>query len=525
MMDANIENNELDQDEVAAAQQEQEQQQVIAAATKQRHLKIDSVLEKKGKFPLRNRKKIDGLIQEFLEKLGDDIHGMLFDNQYPDYDTYDGLDSDRDTEEELETAIRFFPEVLSRRKDVSPPSNPRHRLLHYPIQDLAISRDEDNSDWQCNVKSVSFVPIVARLAIEFGLFEEDERGGLLIVNEKSNNVLHYLMAADPIDDPIGPEAVDDKYLQVLIKLRQLDLLKKEDIQSYDLLHRLCIGENFPKKRFKMLVEWDPNALIRTDRFGQPPLNDAMHSSIQAFQIVLEYGIRYFPKKKGISLLFCESNHGETTFQHACVKFGCFFRYLYGRVMFVEDTELGCKKVMEVVEDTLARYSDTPVNVPEALLSAAIDENVHLDCVYFLLRREPDSLLKLLPRLLQSSSSSVSASGSPNDNADDNKSQNVKRQQQLRPRRRQRLTETFIIPPFAISAVSTGKSEPWNQIYKEACLFLSLSWLYRYFRYKRSQTGTALEQWTAIQRNYRKKKRGHVDETHYRVAQLIVVDFL
>ena len=119
MMEANIEDNELDQDEVAAAQQEQEQQQVIAAATKQRHLKIDSVLEKKGKFPLRNRKKIDGLIQEFLEKLGDDIHDMLFDNQYPDYDTYDGLDSDRDTEEELETAIRFFPEVLSRRKDYS----------------------------------------------------------------------------------------------------------------------------------------------------------------------------------------------------------------------------------------------------------------------------------------------------------------------------------------------------------------------------------------------------------------------
>jgi hypothetical protein len=425
MMDANIENNELDQDEVAAAQQEQEQQQVIAAATKQRHLTIDSVLEKKGKFPLRNRNKIDGLIKEFLEKLGDDIHDMLFDNQYPDYDTYDGLNSDRDTEEELETAIRFFPEVLTRRKTVYrnwyyPESNPKHRILHYPIQDLAISRDEDNSDWQCNVKSVSFVPIVARLAIEFGLFEEDERGGLLIVNEKSNNVLHYLMATDPIDDPIDPEAVDDKYLQVLIKLRQFDLLKKEDIKSYDLLRRLCIGENFPKKRFKMLVEWDPNALIQTDRFGQPPLNDAMcmHSpSIQAFQIVFEYGIRYFPKKKGISLLFHISNRGETIFQHACVQFG------FEDVMYVQDTELGREKVMEVVEDTLARYSDTPVNVPEALISAAIDENVHLDCVYFLLRREPDSLLKLLPQLSPSSSSSVSASRSPNGIADDNKSRN------------------------------------------------------------------------------------------------------
>ncbi|OEU06224.1 hypothetical protein FRACYDRAFT_255564 [Fragilariopsis cylindrus CCMP1102] len=296
-----------------------------------------------------------------------------------------------------------------------------------------MTRDVDNKGcWQCNVKTVSFVPIVARLAIEFGLFEEGERGGLLIVNEISFNVLHYLMSSGPIEyDPIDPEAVDDKYLQVLIKLRQLDLLKKEDIQSYDLLHMLCLGKHFPENRYKMLVEWDPNALItQTDRFGELPLDEAMHTSIQAFQIVFEYGIRYFPKKKGISLLFHKANDGETTFQRACTKLVC------ENVMFVEDAKLCCEKVMEVVEDTLARYSDTPVNVPEALLLAAIDENVHLDCVYFLLRREPDLLLKLLPQLLPSSSSSVSASGSPNDNADDNKSRNSSKK-----RKRKTITAT------------------------------------------------------------------------------------
>ena len=100
------------------------------------------------------------------------------------------------------------------------------------------------------------------------------------------------------------------------------------------------------------------------------------------------------------------NFGRTTFQYACIN-------------------LGYEKVMEVVEDTLACYSGTPVNVPETLLLAAIDEKVHLDCVYFLLRREPDLLLKLLTQLLPSSSSSASASGSgsPNDNADDNNSRN------------------------------------------------------------------------------------------------------
>ena len=52
-------------------------------------------------------------------------------------------------------------------------------------------------------------------------------------------------------------------------------------------------------------------------------------------------------------------------------------------------------MIKVVEDTLIRYSDTPLNITEVLVMAAIDENSHLDCVYFLLRREPDILQKIL----------------------------------------------------------------------------------------------------------------------------------
>ncbi|MGK3751316.1 MAG: hypothetical protein ACI8RD_003617, partial [Bacillariaceae sp.] len=58
-------------------------------------------------------------------------------------------------------------------------------------------------------------------------------------------------------------------------------------------------------------------------------------------------------------------------------------------------KIGYKEVMEVVEDTLIRYSGTPINIAEALVMASADKNVHLDCVYFLMRREPDVLQKLL----------------------------------------------------------------------------------------------------------------------------------
>ena len=89
------------------------------------------------------------------------------------------------------------------------------------------------------------------------------------------------------------------------------------------------------------------------------------------------------------MLMLKPNSLLTTFQYACKNYDG-------------------QKVKKIIEDTLARYysSSTPINSADALLSAAIDETVHLDGVYFLLRREPDMLHKLL-----SSSPSASTSTS------------------------------------------------------------------------------------------------------------------
>jgi hypothetical protein len=158
-------------------------------------------------------------------------------------------------------------------------------------------------------------------------------------------------------------------------LRRWDLLRKDDIQRYALVDKLCSSGYFAEDRFRFLVGWDPSLLVQTNRFGgQPSLHlVAIDSSIQGFQVVFDSCICYYPKKKGISLLFTKNRGGSTPFQIAHGNFG-------------HDT------VMEVVEDILPRYSDTtPINIEEALLSAAIDENIHLDCVYFLLRRHPDTI--------------------------------------------------------------------------------------------------------------------------------------
>jgi hypothetical protein len=249
------------------------------------------------------------------------------------------------------------------------------------------------------VKAVSFIPIVARLAIEFELFEEvEERGGLLCQDDINGNnmfnVLQNLMLSDQIerDNREYHEPIDNKYFQVLIQLRQMDLLMKEEIQRYGLLQILCNRSYFADMRFRFLVEWDPNALIQTDGFKGLPLHDAVRnaSSIKGFQITFEAGIKYFPKKKGINILFHKNKGGHTPFQRACRKYGY-------------------NEVMKIVDDFLAVYSvDATINITEALVMAATDKNIHLDCVYFLLRREPSILQKLVSSLLPAAAVTTTA---------------------------------------------------------------------------------------------------------------------
>ena len=318
---------------------------------------------------------------------------------------YSGLDSDRDTEAEVETILRFFPEVLSRRK--------AQMWVSSMFNDVRVDEfgewvDADDGDYPIhsltyisgfrtypyNLKAVSFIPTLVRLAIEFSCFAVEERGGLFCDDSDGNNVLRLLLIA--VTHPrLGEEhhqLFDDKSFQVWIQLRQQGHLKKEDIQDHQLLlstiSRNEYGDGFMEKRIRFLVEWDPTALLHLRCL--PLHKAAIYCSIQGFRLVFEYGIHYYPIKKGIIILFQINRNGDTPIQFACKKFGR-------------------DKVMNVINDTLTRcrYSsdnDAPkLNIVEALVMAAIDKSIHLDCVYFLLRREPDLLVKLLP---SSSSASI-----------------------------------------------------------------------------------------------------------------------
>ena len=284
-----------------------------------------------------------------------------------------GLDSDRDTEKEVENILLTYSEALD----------------HYP----KLFRCTD-------LRNVTFIPLVARLRMELCEdLKEIERGGLMVVeNEEEDCSVFELLTAHPHSDDTGEyQLLDALYVAVMRRLKEMDLFRKEDIQHFDLLHRVCTYGTpfFPERRFRFLSDWDPDELARCDHWGRTPLHNAVSSpchDLRGFQLVFEKGVQYFQNKKGIHLLFHNDYYkNETPFDWACKR--------HGR-----------EKVLEAIENVLVIH---PYNPAQALLSAVVDERINLDGVYFILRRDPSVLSNLLL------STPAAGGGSPHDESNGN----------------------------------------------------------------------------------------------------------
>ena len=347
-----------------------------------------SILCEKEEFPAQQRNgTIANLARTFIRNFKMDIHDMITDG---DFGNYRGLDSTRDTEAEVEKVLRIFPDLLSKRKTTKLISadgdGDDHEWVEtdeddgeYPIQCLPHAFSIEDGKYICNEKAVPFIHLFAQLAIEFNSFDDKHRGGILIEDDNGGNVLEYLTkASTKLASNHDRQRVDRIFLTQMIRLRQSDLLTKQDVQKYRLTHNYedCHYDYFPNARFQFLTEWDPMSLIPTNSLEIAPLFFAAND-MRSFRVVFEAGIRCFPKKNGIHLLFGSIHYTlyKSPFERICATFKQ-------------------KDVMEVVEDVLSRYSTTallPENIMEPLLSACTDARIHLNCVYFLLRRVPTVL--------------------------------------------------------------------------------------------------------------------------------------
>ena len=157
--------------------------------------------------------------------------------------------------ESVEKVAKKFPSILSFVDDRG----------NIPIQWAALSRD-----------SFEYVPILAKEGVKHKVGGDDARGGLLLMvdphENRGWNTLQQLAsvgAAGAYD-----EEQDARRVDVFKELRNLGLLKKNDIREHHLLGCSCYKRS--EMRFKYLVNWDPDALIETR--GNVPLIHYMSSS-------------------------------------------------------------------------------------------------------------------------------------------------------------------------------------------------------------------------------------------------------
>jgi hypothetical protein len=170
------------------------------------------------------------------------------------------------------------------------------------------------------------------------------------------------------------------------ELRDHNLFFKEDIQREDLIYCLLKDEVgvynreesvFDEERFRYVANWDPMSLGRPSErsvTGILPLHCSVsaYTNFLAFPTVFELGIHHFPTKFGF--LFHMDNRDRTPFGMACNKFGS-------------------DQATNAVENVLSMNNYSSKTILEFLVSLAVDESVHLNGVYFLLRREPSLMAR------------------------------------------------------------------------------------------------------------------------------------
>ena len=332
------------------------------------------ILNRTHEFPATLRETIAGLKDEDPESFLLIVEEILVDLLYGIGG--DGLDCERDTNREIETAIRFFPHVLCE----------RYWGTHPPIYaQLAYS------------KSVPFIPLLAKLGVELNQFQEEERGGLFYYRW---NVLRSLLNNDSgawYDENNERQQllVDEKYAAAVKSLKEIGIFQRKDISNHDLVWELSTNKTFPEQRFRCLVDFDPNSFYK-NKFPiyRLWLED---NNASVFRIMFELGMLHFPTQMGFLFHRDYPSHTgncETPFCRVCQKHGT-------------------EKVDKIIRDVLAKHNQhgsesntETINMDEAFLYAATNPSVHLDGVYFLLRRDPDRYCQAITRRCQCNSQKI-----------------------------------------------------------------------------------------------------------------------
>jgi len=196
----------------------------------------------------------------------------------------------------VKAIIELFPESLSQIDEEG----------DLPIQSALYLMEGGRS-------SVKFVPLMAKEGCRLGVGGEENRGGLLSIvptdgDDDGDNTIMLLSGDRHAGEEKGQafDEYDRKRAHVLEKLRDLNLLKKADIEEYRLVQRAFNPRC--QRRFDFFTSWDPAALGAGDSQWLAPIHYAIYETDieekeEAFEMALKAGMKYFPERLGF--LFCK----------------------------------------------------------------------------------------------------------------------------------------------------------------------------------------------------------------------------
>jgi len=386
--------------------------------------KMNLIIQHRQKFPQRIREAIDEAAHEFvvlaaitipfifLEEIYETIKLCFFrrrsssDENDEDNDENDdateyfstqpkpplhwwhGPNCDVDTLEEIELAIRFFPQILTEKY--------YHPLFSRTTRHIPIS-----VCFYCH-KAMPFIPLLASLGTELGKFTKAERGGLTCLFQSVFvQLICNVMRKDGLDndaaESYSPRKRDKASAAIMLSLKKKGLMKKEDIYNFDLTNLLLYNamdrQNYCiEERFRFLIRWDPSILKQCGR-SKPLLchyvsrlcehahdKSTPKGASERFQKIFEFGMLYFPSKLG----FLFSNQ---TFALACDKFG------HAEVSTIIDRKLFCALEQENGIQRKSRNTSSHGSYLQTLIiAAACNDEISLDGLYTLFRLDPMALL-------------------------------------------------------------------------------------------------------------------------------------
>jgi hypothetical protein len=324
--------------------------------------KLSHVLQVENTLPLETRTKMNEYAKELLDDLVPDAAEFL----------HDGLDARLHSRDEVRTFIRCIPDALSKVK-----------YSDLPIETIIYCRDDDRA---LDGNVISFVPLFAEEGERLSVGGKGTRGGLLPERDDDDDdddsdddscLLADITGTFNFEDE---EKFDSNCLNVLIELREMNILRKEDIRKYELQFQSC--RSYSKKRFQFLVDWDPDSLkqeLRKVGKGETLLNHtSRYIDGEGYDMVLKAGLKHHPYELG-GLAF--DNKVDREFELEKDEFTARFE-------FERRWNTVIKKSLEECDDGKLMEKNAETNLYPFILAASVIPRNQVDIVYYLLRRNP-----------------------------------------------------------------------------------------------------------------------------------------